>query len=286
MNVPDNNRGITDARASSVAAMIEMARQQQSPLRRAQILAEAQPHLGWALRSAVAECLDSKHSWAEIGTALSMPRETVYRQYTAQGPVVTARAIHSPKGTSQVTNPDAAEAIYAFQTEDGHWWGPYDSLPEGQYVTAALPFDPDPSTRNRFAHQVLRVRIGQRDDVSPHAAQVQLADGRPWRARVTNEIINLLFEDGQTPTRRAVKDLYYATSGNPRIDPAFQHAVNRAADAMGMTSSDTALFTAVQAVIDTAPDDRNLSGPAGPALRRLKAVLDEYQRWTQAGQTP
>jgi hypothetical protein len=71
------NRGITDARASSVAAMIEMARQQQHPLRRAQILAEAQPHLGWALRSAVAECLDNRHTWAEIGAAVSMPRETV-----------------------------------------------------------------------------------------------------------------------------------------------------------------------------------------------------------------
>jgi hypothetical protein len=279
------NRGITDARASSVAAMIEMARQQQSPLRRAQILAEAQPHLGWALRSAVAECIDSKHTWAEIGDAVGMPRETVYRQYMSQGPVVTARAVQSPKG-QMVSNPDAAEAIYAFQTDDGHWWGPYDALPEGQYVTAALPFDPDPRTQNRFAKQVLRVRIGQRDDVSPHAAQVHLADGRPWRARVTTEIINLLFEDGQTPTRRAVRDLYYATSGSPSVDPKFQQVVNRAADAMGMTTSDQAFFAAVRAVIDAAPDDRNLGGPAAPALRRLKAVLDEYERWTQVGQKP
>ena len=116
---------------------------------------------------------------------------------------------------------------------------------------AALPFDPDPRTQNRFASQVLRVRIGQRDDVSPHAAQVQLADGRPWRARVTNEIINLLFEDGQTPTRRAVRDLYYATSGNPSVDPAFQQVVNRAADAMG--ASEDAFFAAVQAVVTAAP---------------------------------
>ncbi len=150
----------------------------------------------------------------------------------------------------------------------------------------SAPIRPRPQHPEPVRPPVLRVRIGQRDDVSPHAAQVQLADGRPWRARVANEIINLLFEDGQTPTRRAVEDLYYATSGNPRIDPAFQQTVNRAADAMGTTSSDTALFQAVQAVINTAPGDRHLSGPAGPALRRLKAGLDEYQRWTQAGQTP
>jgi hypothetical protein len=283
--IMSSNRGITDARASSVAAMIEMARQQQHPLRRAQILAEAQPHLGWALRAAIEECVDNGNTWAEIGTAVSMPRETVYRQYKADGPVVTARAVHSPKATGQlVTNPDAAEAIYAFQTEDGQWWGPYDALAEGQYVVAALPFDPDPRTQNRFARQVLRVRIGQREDVSPHATQVQLADGRPWRARVTNEIINLLFEDGQTPTRRAMRDLYYATSGNPRVNPAFQQVVNRAADAM--TANDHTFFAAVQAVVAAAPDDRNLGGTAGPALRRLKAVVDEYKRWTRFGQTP
>jgi hypothetical protein len=203
----------------------------------------------------------------------------------AEGPVVTARAVHTPKGTGQmVTNPDAAEAIYAFQTEDSQWWGPYDALAEGQYVVAALSFDPDPKTQNRFARQVLRVRIGQREDVSPHAAQVQLADGRPWRARVTNEIINLLFEDGQTPTRRAVRDLYYATSGNPSVDPAFQQVVNRAADAMG--ASEDAFFAAVQAVVAGAPDDRSLGGHEGPALRRLKAVVDEYERWARFGQTP
>jgi hypothetical protein len=49
---------------------------------------------------------------------------------------------------------------------------------------------------------------------------------------VTNEIINLLFEGGQTLTRRAMRDLYYATSGNPRVNPTFQQVVNRAVDAM------------------------------------------------------
>jgi len=184
-----------------------------------------------------------------------------------------------------IQDPDAAEAIYAFQTEDGIWWGPHDALPPGQYVTAALPFSPDPRTQNRFAGQVLRVRIGQREDVSPHAAQVQLADGKAWRARVTNELINLLFEDGQTPTRRAMRDLYYATAGNPRVDSGFQAVVNRAADAMADATDDEALFVAVREVLNAAPDDRNLGGAAAPALRRLKAVVDEYERWSRVGRT-
>ena len=81
-----------------------------------------------------------------------------------------------------------------------------------------------------------------------------------------------------------MRDLYYATSGNPRVNPTFQQVVNRAADAM--TAGDDAFFPAVQAVIAAAPDDRNLGGTAGPALRRLSAVVDEYERWTRFGQTP
>jgi len=151
----------TNMQAMNVVVMIQMACASTDPIKRAQILAEAQPQLAWALRSAIEECLDASLPWAQIGERIGLPRETVYRQVHAGGPVVTVRAAQtqtSPNLTSR--NASAADAIYAFQTEDDRWWGSPDAVPVGEFTTAMLPFQPTNPEVNRFTGQVLRVDGG------------------------------------------------------------------------------------------------------------------------------
>ena len=286
----------TVSHAINTVKLIEMAYRSRDPLRRAQILAEAQPQLAWALTSAIAECQegDHKRTWAEIGQAVGIPRETVFRQFQAGGPIVTTKATQSAKSPAPTAKKaDAAEAIYAFQTDDGNWFGSHDILPSGEYTTAVLHFRPVETEGNPFANQFLRVRVGHlRGDVTFHAAQVLMPDGRERRVRVTSEVLNLLFEDGQTPLRRALTELVHATVGNPGVDPAFREIVEQAAQAQGKSAASaeavyaevmpTAEFiAAVEAVVAAAPDATPLDIHAAIALRKLESVIKEYKAWAK-----
>lgn len=269
------------SRALNAAEMIEMSCASSDPLRRAQILGDAQSQLAWALAAAVAECADAKVSWADIGRAVGMPRETVFRQFKAGGPIVTVKAVHSEK--SSIREPEAAadEGIYAFQGDDGVWHGPFDALPEGKFATAFLNFRPADSVGSPFAGQLLRVRVGSfPEDLSVHAAQVRFADNTERRVRVTNEVINVLFEDGQTPLRRALYALYLATAGNPKVSSGFQAVVINAADAM--TKSTPELVAAVDAIIDAAPAATPLDIHTVVALRKLEGVVKGFKAWAKA----
>jgi hypothetical protein len=279
---------MTESRAINAAEMIQLACTSTDPIRRAQILAETQPQLAWALRSAIEECLAAEQTWAQIGQAVGVPRETVFRQFTAGGPIVTTRAVQSAKSPN--LNSYAADAIYAFQTEDGTWYGSPDALPSDQFTTAMLHFDPaDPQT-NHFAGQVLRVRFGPyQGDISFNSAQVCTANGTVLRVRVTHEVVDLLFANGQTPLRRALTALVHATTGNPGVDPAFREVVDRAAHAQTKSVSNadapvtTAEFvTAVQTVIDSAPP--KLDVHVAMTLKRLEKVVAGYQAWSAATQ--
>ncbi|MFJ9634875.1 hypothetical protein ACIRU8_45015 [Streptomyces sp. NPDC101175] len=283
----------TNARAQNAVEMIQMACDSQDPGRRAQILADAQAQLAWALRSAVEECVDGKRSWSEIGQAIGLSKESAWRQWDSQGPIVAVRAAQSKTSTNATTlRPDTA--IYAFQTEAGTWLGSPDALPEGTYATAFLPFNPANPETNRFANQTLRARYGPwNGDVSFHAALVIEADGTQRRVRVTDEILNLLFGDGQTALRRALTALVQATIHGDGIDPNFRQLVENAAHvqarsvpaaaAQGEELRTPAEF--VQAVQDVL-DEGKRSRPGDPrvelALQRLDSIVADYTAWARA----
>jgi hypothetical protein len=283
----------TLTQAQNAIAIIELACTTSDPAKRAQLLAEAQPQLGWALRSAIEECEAAGLSWADVGQRVGLPRETVYRQYQAGGPVVTVRAAQTKSSPNLVgRTASGVEAIFAFQDEDGRWWGSPDVLPVGEFSTAALLFQPANPDSNRYAGQVLRVRFGQLEqDVSFASAQVQLGDGTPRRVRVTYEIVNLLLEDGQTPLRRALTQAIHAAVGNPQVDGTFQDLAWRAAHAQAQSTSATPVeeripaaefVAAVKEMLAEA--DRNPSGldeHARLAVRRLERVVEDYDAWRQ-----
>src|SRR5580704_11217905 len=89
------SRANTDAHAETTIAMVQMAVSAQDPLRRAMHLSDAQMQLGWTLRAAVAECQEAGMSWQAIGDALGVPKETVFRQHSAGGPIITAKPVQS-----------------------------------------------------------------------------------------------------------------------------------------------------------------------------------------------
>jgi hypothetical protein len=119
-----------------VITMIEMAVSPQDPLRRARYLSDAQMQLGWALRAAIGERQAGRRPWHVIGDALGVPKETVFRQYSAGGPVITAKPVqdrNSP-GMTDMHKSTAVEAVYAFSAGNGAWLGPADTLPPGEFT--------------------------------------------------------------------------------------------------------------------------------------------------------
>ncbi|MEV7213701.1 hypothetical protein AB0O31_11490 [Kitasatospora cineracea] len=280
----------TNARALNAAEMIQMAAASQDPIRRAQILADAQSQLAFALRSAVGECVDNKRSWSEIGQAIGMSKESAWRQWDSQGPIVSVRATQTKAAATTADMP--TEAIYAFQTEAGTWIGPHDALPDGEFKTAAMPFNPPNPETNRFAAQSLRARYGLLDgnEVSFQAALVIEPDGTQRRVRVTDQILNLLFGDGQTALRRALTALVHASIYSTDVDPGFRELVENAATVQGASvhtangsgATSAEFVKAVQDVLDSGASARLGDPRVDQALQRLKAVVADYAAWAKA----
>lgn len=283
----------TNARALNAAEMIQMACASQDPTRRAQILADTQSQLAWAVRSAVEECVENKRSWSEIGQAIGMTKESAWRQYSSQGPIVTVKATQS-KASTNATSLRPENAIYAFQTENGTWIGPHDALPGGDYKTAYMPFNPPNPETNRFATQSLRARYGPwGGDVSFHAAMVIEPDGSRHRIRVTDEILNLLFGDGQTALRRALTAVVHAAIYSHNVDPRFRELVEEAAHVqsrsvpvateLGGEVRTTAEFVkAIQDLLDAGRGSRPGDPRVDLALQRLENVVVDYTAWARA----
>ena len=115
---------VTEARIATAVAMLDAARRARDPLVRAQILSEVQYQIAWSLREAVVDCQDSerRRSWADIGNAIGLPRETAWRQFKAGGPLVTVKpyqSADSPLSDSQPQPFTADSAIYAFRDQAG-----------------------------------------------------------------------------------------------------------------------------------------------------------------------
>lgn len=273
---------VTQSRAFNAADLIALAISASDPLRRAQLLANAQAQLAWTLRSAVEECAESDISWAKIGEAVGMPRESIFRQYSAGAPIVALKAVQSPTSPNMADprNRYPADAIFAFQTPDGRWWGPRDLLSEGQYRTAALPFHPAANVGSPFAGQMLMVRYGPiEQNVSFHAAQVVEPDGSPRRVRVTHDVMDLMFSDGQTPLRRAITAVVHAVLSNPRNPQQLREAVDRAAKAQNPAVPLADFVAAVKAVIETAETVEPTDIFSHEAIERLKKVVAEFDAW-------
>ncbi|MEW1912350.1 hypothetical protein AB0442_28590 [Kitasatospora sp. NPDC085895] len=285
----------TDARALNAAEMVQMAVASQDPLRRAQILADAQAQLAWALRSAVGECVEDKRSWSEIGQAIGLSKESAWRQWSSQGPVVSIRAGQSKdSANAKATDVQPAAAIYAVQAENGEWFGLHNALPEGDYKTGFLRLDAPNRESNRFASQTLRARYGPwAGDIPFFSCTVVDPDGTELKVRVTDEILNVIFGDGQTALRRALTALVHATLYSPDVDPDFRRLVDQAAH-LQARSTPTAAQTGhdtrttaefVQAVNDVLTAGER-SRPSNPhiesALRYLTNVVWEYQTWARA----
>ncbi len=132
-----------------------------------------------------------------------------------------------------------------------------------------------------FAGQVFTMRSGHWDhDVSVHAPQVILPDGMPRRVRVTHEVLDFMFGDGQTPLRQAMTALVNATVVNPRVDPRLQTLIDQAAGRMGLGTAPEQFIAAVEAVVAqaslAASDDHVMI-----AMRRLKRLVAEYRTWAK-----
>jgi hypothetical protein len=266
-----------DEPGRATITLIQMGLMAQDPQHRAKYLSDAQMQLGWALRAAVQECQEAGLSWQAIGTALGVPKETLFRQFSAGGPVITAKPVQSmasPGVTSM--HRSSAEAVYAVRSQDGDWFGPHTALPDGQFTDGTLHFEPAQRT-NPFAGQVLTMRFGfQERDVSVHACQVALPDGTQRRVRVTHAVLDLMFGDGQTPLRQAMTVLTCAAMGNPRVPAQLQVTIDQAARAMSLGIPTERLTTAVDRVVALVGLDAADENVAA-AIRRLERAALEYR---------
>jgi hypothetical protein len=271
----------TDAHAATTVAMIQMSLEARDPRWRAKYLSDAQMQLGWALRAAVEECQEAGMSWQAIADALDASKETMFRQYSAGGPVFTAKPVHSMSspGATDMHRP-VIEAVYAFRAQNGDWFGPHDALPPGQFTDGMLRFEPTQPV-NSFAGQVLTMRFGPWDhNVSVHACQVTLPDGMPRRVRVTHAVLDFMFGDGQTPLRQAVTALEHATALNLRVPAPLRAAIDQAARKMGVGVPTEQFIAAVEKVVllvGLAVGDEHVE----TAMRRLERVVREYRTWAK-----
>jgi hypothetical protein len=270
-----------DEPGRATITMIQMGLGAQDPQQRAKYLSDAQMQLGWALRAAVQECQEAGSSWQAIGTALGVPKETLFRQFSAGGPVITAKPVQSMASPGATTmHRSGAEAVYAFRSQDGNWFGPHTALANGQFTDGTLRFEPAQPT-SPFAGQVLTMRFGpQERDISAHACQVTLPDGTPRRVRVTHAVLDFVFGDGQTSLRQAMTVLTHAAMGNPRVPAPLQTVIDQATHAMGLGVPAERLIAAVDRVVALVGLDA-ADEKVAAAIRRLEQAVLEYRIWVR-----
>ncbi|HUY47272.1 MAG TPA: AsnC family protein [Streptosporangiaceae bacterium] len=275
---------MTDVRIATMVAMLEQARRAHDPLVRAQILAESQYQVAWALREAVVDCQDDgRRSWAEIGKAIGLPRETAWRQFKAGGPLVTVKpyqAADSPLADSQPRPFADDHALYAFRSEDGNWFGPEDLL-EDQCGTGWLTFDPPNAPGSKFAGEELLARYGPWDgDVSFHAPLIRETDsGNPIRVRATYEVIDWLFGDGQTALRQAMTAVNQAAAVSPPVSKDLAELVEKAATAMNLDGSAEEFIAAARQVADAAVLGYRAGLQLAQALQGLERAVGQHRTW-------
>jgi hypothetical protein len=276
---------MTVARIATTVAMLEQARRTHDPLVRAQILAETQYQVAWALREAVVDCQeDTRPTWAEIGKAIGLPRETAWRQFKAGGPLVTVKPYQSTDSPLANTEPrpfPGDHAVYAFRSEDGIWFGSDDQLPQGQFGTGWLTFDPPNAPGSKFAGEELLVRYGSWDgEVSFHAPLIrETGSSSPMRVRATYEVIDWLFGDGQTALRQAITAVAQALAITERVSPELAELVEKATASMSLDVPADSFIAAVEQVADSAELGYRAGLRFSQALQRLERAVLQYRTW-------
>ncbi len=277
---------ITEMRMATAVTMLEAARRARDPLVRVQILSEAQYQLAWSLREAVVDCQDEapRRSWADIGNAIGLPRETAWRQFRAGGPMVTVKPYQSADSPLSDTEPQpftAETAIYAFRDLAGNWFGPADALEEGQYGLGWLDFHPPNASASRFAGQQLLVRHGPWEgDVTFHAPQIIEKDtGRPRRIRATYEVIDWLFGDGQTALRQAMTRVARAIAMTPNTNTKLVELVDKATRAQNPDLRVEDFIAAAADVAENAVLAYRDGATLSRALLDLERAAQQRQAW-------
>jgi len=280
--MPDaNHRALTDSRALNAATMINMAVETADPLKRAQLLAESERQIAYALSSCLDECEASgRVNWSALSEATGVARETLFRQHKARAPIVVIKTSHTKQEEVMI------DTVYSFETENGGWYGPADALEPGRYRNGVLPFNPSPQAgENKFAGQFLRVKIGPRPaaEVSAHAAQIRLPDGTEERIRVTDEVLDLLFDQtNQTLLRRVVVAAHYATGPLSGVDPDVTAALVTATNFMMTTAPEASFIAAVRDAVRIAESKPSPNPTIRTAVNRLSRALRDYDSLTAA----
>ena len=279
---------ITEARIATAVAMLDAARRARDPLVRAQILSEAQYQLAWSLREAVVDCQDGdpRRSWADIGNAIGLPRETAWRQFKAGGPLVTVKpyqSADSPLSDSQPQPFTSESAIYAFCDPAGNWFGPAEAL--DKFGLGWLDFNPPNAPASRFAGQELQVRHGPWDtDVSFHAPQITEKDtGRQVHVRATYEVIDWLFGDGQTALRQAMTKVAQAVATTPNTNRTLVELVDKATTAQNPDLPLKDFIAAAAEVAEHAVLGYRDGGRLSRALGDLERAVQQRQVWAEGG---
>jgi len=277
----------TEARIATAVAMLDAARRARDPLVRAQILSEAQYQIAWSLREAVADCQDGepRRSWADIGNAIGLPRETAWRQFKAGGPLVTVKpyqSADSPLSDSQPQPFTSDSAICAFTDQEGNWFGPGEDY-DNRYGLGWLSFNPPNAPASRFAGQDLLVRYGPWDgDASFHAPQITEKDtGRLVRIRATDEVIDWLFGDGQTAVRQAMTKVAEAVAMTPNTSQALADLVDKATTAQSPDLPFDNFLAAAAAVAEHAVLAYRDGASLSRAFRDLERAVRQRQAWDQ-----
>jgi len=279
---------ITEARIATAVAMLDAARRTRDPLVRAQILSEAQYQIAWSLREAVVDCQDDepRRSWADIGNAIGLPRETAWRQLKAGGPLVTVKpyqSADSPLSDSQPQPFTSDSAIYAFRDQAENWFGPSEALDEDHYGLGWLSFNPPNAPASRFAGQELLVRHGPWDgDVSFHAPQItEKNTGRPVRVRATYEVIDWLFGDGQTALRQAMTKVAHAVATTPNANQTLVELVAKATTAQNPDLPIEHFIAAAAELAEHAVLSYRDSASLSRALLELERAVRQRQVWAE-----
>jgi len=131
----ESHRFTTDTCIGNVMMLLLLAKDTHELPKRAGILADAQHHLGWAMRSVMAECEEAGQPWRAVAPVVGMPHGVLYRQFRGGGPVVAAEPRYSGEAyvavgfrtvgdvddrwrvidEADVTNPDLLSAEFVFE---------------------------------------------------------------------------------------------------------------------------------------------------------------------------
>jgi hypothetical protein len=229
---------------------------------------------------------DPRRSWADIGNAIGLPRETAWRQFKAGGPLVTVKpyqSADSPLSDSQPQPFTSDSAIYAFCDQAGNWFGPADAF--DKFGLGRLDFNPPNAPASRFAGQELQVRHGPWDtDVSFHAPQITEKDtGRQVHVRATYEVIDWLFGDGQTALRQAMTKVAQAVATTPNTNRTLVELVDKATTAQNPDLPLKDFIAAAAEVAEHAVLGYRDGGRLSRALGDLERAVQQRQVWAEGG---